>query len=336
MITKKYTDSGPGLLKIPVSFETKQMKVLVVSGFLGAGKTTFIKTMAQCSGQDFCILENEYGEVDVDTALLKEETENITVWEMTEGCICCSMKQSFASSLLTISGALDPEYLIVEATGVGLLSNILANISQIEYDRIVLLRPVTIVDAGTYFYYQNKFDTTFQDQIQAAGTILLSKGEHMSARELEEIRRDLRRMNPAADIVTEPYSEKPVRWWKDLLSAGMDGRKISAPGKESSAGWENIGLRNVRLSSPEELLYLLWEAISGNLGAVVRGKGILPCGKEWLRFDITDSRFSITGTEPSKESSVVFIGMQLKKNQIRRSFQFRISSEQDCDQSDRK
>ena len=161
------------------------MKVLVVSGFLGAGKTTFIKTMAQCSGQDFCILENEYGEVDVDTALLKEETENINVWEMTEGCICCSMKQSFASSLLTISGALDPEYLIVEATGVGLLSNILANISQIEYDRIVLLRPVTIVDAGTYFYYQNKFDTTFQDQIQAAGTILLSKGEHMSARELE-------------------------------------------------------------------------------------------------------------------------------------------------------
>mgnify|MGYP000178811514 CR=1 FL=1 len=115
MITKKYTDSGPGLLKIPVSFETKQMKVLVVSGFLGAGKTTFIKTMAQCSGQDFCILENEYGEVDVDTALLKEETENINVWEMTEGCICCSMKQSFASSLLTISGALDPEYLIVEA-----------------------------------------------------------------------------------------------------------------------------------------------------------------------------------------------------------------------------
>lgn len=91
------------------------MKILIVSGFLGAGKTTLIKEMANKTKRDFVVMENEYGDVDIDSNILKDEGMNI--WELTEGCVCCTMKQDFASSILTIANSLDPEYLIVEPTG---------------------------------------------------------------------------------------------------------------------------------------------------------------------------------------------------------------------------
>ena len=100
-------------------------------------KTTFIKEMAAKTGRDFVIMENEYGEAGIDSALLKQE-KNINVWELTEGCVCCTMKADFASSVLTIANTLDPEYLIVEPTGVGMLSSIIQNIRQISYERILL------------------------------------------------------------------------------------------------------------------------------------------------------------------------------------------------------
>ena len=104
------------------------MKILIVSGFLGAGKTTLIKEMANKTKRDFVIMENEYGDVDIDSNMLKDEGMNI--WELTEGCVCCSMKQDFATSILTIANSLDPEFLIVEPTGVAKLGNIINNIKN--------------------------------------------------------------------------------------------------------------------------------------------------------------------------------------------------------------
>ena len=97
------------------------MKILIVSGFLGAGKTTFIKEMSRKLDRDFVVMENEYGETNMDETFL-QDNEKLNIWEMTEGCICCTMKADFASSILTIANTLDPEYLIVEPTGVGMLS----------------------------------------------------------------------------------------------------------------------------------------------------------------------------------------------------------------------
>ena len=126
----------------------KEMKVIVISGFLGAGKTTFIKTMVRRTGKSFCILENEYAGSSVDTTVLEGE-DDINVWEMTEGCICCTMKSSFANKIMNISQLLDPDYLIVEATGIGYLSRIISNIQTVEYERIRLMQAVTVVDAAS-------------------------------------------------------------------------------------------------------------------------------------------------------------------------------------------
>lgn len=100
------------------------MRVLVVSGFLGAGKTTFIQELARRTGRDFVVYENEYGQADIDAKVLSE-TDELSVWESTENCICCSGKQDFAASVLTIANTLDPEYLVVEPTGVARLSSVL-------------------------------------------------------------------------------------------------------------------------------------------------------------------------------------------------------------------
>ena len=101
------------------------MKILIISGFLGAGKTTFIKEMSRKVQRDFVVMENEYGETNMDSAFLKGQ-ENLNIWELTEGCICCSMKSDFASSVLTIANTLDPEYLYISGpvSQVGQISSV--------------------------------------------------------------------------------------------------------------------------------------------------------------------------------------------------------------------
>ena len=138
------------------------MRILVVSGFLGAGKTTFIKELARRTREDFSVMENEYGQVGIDGQLLaekempesgEEDAGKLNIWELTEGCICCSMKSDFASSILTIANTIDPEYLIVEPTGVGMLSNVMNNIRLIQYERISLLSPITILDGNSFDWF---------------------------------------------------------------------------------------------------------------------------------------------------------------------------------------
>lgn len=154
------------------------MRILVVSGFLGAGKTTFIKELAHRTREDFSVMENEYGQVGIDGQLLaekempesgEEDAGKLNIWELTEGCICCSMKSDFASSILTIANTIDPEYLIVEPTGVGMLSNVMSNIRLIQYERISLLSPITILDGNSFDRYCQEFPDIYRDQIASAG-----------------------------------------------------------------------------------------------------------------------------------------------------------------------
>ena len=119
------------------------MKILLVSGFLGAGKTTFIKEMAKNINLEFVVLENEYADIGIDGDFLDEK--NLNVWEMSEGCICCSMKGDFKSSIKRIYSEINPEYLIIEPTGVGMLSSIVENIREIDNNDIEILNPLTLI-----------------------------------------------------------------------------------------------------------------------------------------------------------------------------------------------
>lgn len=156
------------------------MKILIVSGFLGAGKTTFIKRLARNVDQRFAILENEYGAAGIDGARLGQNRQGTqkNVWEMTEQCICCIGKKDFAASVLTIANVVDPEYLIVEPTGVGSLARIIENLRQIEYERIQLLSPVTIVDVYSYRRYMAEYPSCIRIRSEARIRSLFPKQKH--------------------------------------------------------------------------------------------------------------------------------------------------------------
>ena len=254
------------------------MKILVVSGLLGAGKTTFIRTLAERTKKDFAVMENEYGAVNVDGDLL-EQTNDLNIWELTEGCICCSMQNDFATSILTIANTVDPEYLIVEPTGVGMLSKIIENIQKIEYERITLLEPLTILDGTMYDRCMSEF----------------------------------------SEICVSHYTEQGDDWWASLLTSYLD--KEIPMKEERELDLENLGLTEVSLQSEQELILFLQGVVAGVFGDICRAKGYLPVGNGWLRFDVTDRTYSVTGIDMMPEAKAVFIGRQLKRNWLREVLQ---------------
>lgn len=157
------------------SIQEAIMKVLIVSGFLGAGKTSFIRHMTDTLlDVDFVIFENEIGETDIDVKVLQEGERSLNVYEMTENCVCCTGKADFLTNLMTILSALDPEVLIVEPTGAARLSILMAAIEGLFYDAIDLLPPITIVDATTFFMEKDRFSDLRLEQIRHASVLILS------------------------------------------------------------------------------------------------------------------------------------------------------------------
>ena len=309
------------------------MRILVVSGFLGAGKTTFIKELARRTREDFSVMENEYGQVGIDGQLLaekempesgEEDAGKLNIWELPEGCICCSMKSDFASSILTIANTIDPEYLIVEPTGVGMLSNVMSNIRLIQYERISLLSPITILDGNSFDRYCQEFPDIYRDQIASAGCVLVSKMEGADRQTLEELEQSIRQINPDAEIFTTHYSANPDSWWESLLSRPADPAQ-KLPGKAETPDLQNLGLTEVSLPSGNQLLLFLQGVVAGVFGDICRAKGYLPVGSgeqtAWLRFDVVDHNYSITGIEAMPDSRAVLIGKGLKKNWLREVLQ---------------
>lgn len=309
------------------------MRILVVSGFLGAGKTTFIKELARRTREDFSVMENEYGQVGIDGQLLaekempesgEEDAGKLNIWELTEGCICCSMKSDFASSILTIANTIDPEYLIVEPTGVGMLSNVMNNIRLIQYERISLLSPITILDGNSFERYCREFPDIYRDQIASAGCVLVSKMEGADRQTLEQLEQSIRQINPDAEIFTTHYSANPDSWWESLLSCPADPTQ-KLPGKAETPDLQNLGLTEVSLPSGNHLLLFLQGVVAGVFGDICRAKGYLPVGSgeqtAWLRFDVVDHNYSITGIEAMPDSRAVLIGKGLKKNWLREVLQ---------------
>ncbi|MBQ3105471.1 MAG: GTP-binding protein [Lachnospiraceae bacterium] len=295
------------------------MKILIVSGFLGAGKTTFIKMLAQKTRREIAILENEYGSLGVDADTLRGDPEsgNINIWELTEGCICCSMKGDFAESVLTIANTVDPEYLVIEPTGVGMLSSIIRNLQQIEYERIMLLAPVTIADGHSYQRYVREYADLYKDQLQAAHRIIVSKMEQADAGARQALQQALQKWNPRAQILTEHYSVMPQEWWMELLETKYDGTslKVTAVTEELP---DTLALENVKLNAPEQLILLLEQLIRGAFGDIIRAKGCVRAGDAVLKFDVADGLYAVTGGETEAPGKAVFIGKDIRRQELRR------------------
>ena len=298
------------------------MKILVVSGFLGAGKTTFIQELVRRTGRDFAIYENEYGQADIDARRLRQDSD-LKVWESTENCICCSGKQDFATSVLTISNTIDPEYLIVEPTGVAKLQSILDNVNQVAWERISLLAPVTVVDAVSWQNQRTDFPEIFDNQLSAAASVVISKLAPGSEDAAEPIKQLAAEMNPQAEVIAESsYADIPDEWWNGLLTRALDGSVLEDAAGEEDEGpdLETMALTHAELPSPTHLIWLLDAASAGVFGKLARAKGTLPCGNQWVKFDLVERAWAITGDEPQEESRCVFIGRNLLRHGLREAF----------------
>ena len=298
------------------------MKILVVSGFLGAGKTTFIQELVRRTGRDFAIYENEYGQADIDARRLRQDSD-LKVWESTENCICCSGKQDFATSVLTISNTIDPEYLIVEPTGVAKLQSILDNVNQVAWERISLLAPVTVVDAVSWQSQRADFPEIFDNQLSAASSVVVSKLAPGSEDSAEPIKQLAAEMNPQAEVIAESsYADIPDEWWNSLLTRALNGSSLADAASEKDEGpeLETMALTHAELPSPTHLIWLLDAASAGVFGKLARAKGTLPCGNQWVKFDLVERAWAITGDEPQEESRCVFIGRDLLRHGLREVF----------------
>lgn len=303
------------------------MDILVISGFLGAGKTTFIKEIIKKTKRDYCILENEYGAINIDSSTLSEDKDKeLKIYEFTEGCICCSSKGEFASSILTISNSLDPDYLIVEPTGVGYLSSILNNLNKVKYERIRILNAITIVDGQYFFSLLNnkelKLDPCLEDQIKNASYIFVSKNENFSDDEKKLITNKLKEYNKDAYIINDKhYSEYDENFFKSLLINKEDRKSINASREVKTPNLMNFSLsKGVKLNSIYELIYLLEDITRGLYGNINRAKGFIKIKSHIYHFELVNNKYTIEeflNKEEIKESEVVFIGNKIYKTKLR-------------------
>ena len=295
------------------------MKILIISGFLGAGKTTFIKELAKRTKKEIAIFENEYGTSGVDGDILKEST-NVNIWELTEGCICCSVKGDFAASVLTIANTVNPEYLVIEPTGVAMLSNLITNLKQIEYEHIKLMAPIVIVDALSLERYKNEFPEIYKDQIEFADTVIFSKSENLSENEKEKLGIEVKSINNSCNIVSDHYSTQPDSWWDSLLLKYLDGT-VDIPIKDETAEMpDSFSLNNISVRSVEKFIIFLENLIRGLYGNVFRAKGSFSIKGLNLRFDVADNRYLVELDTDEISDKVVFIGNDIKKQKIREVF----------------
>ncbi len=193
-------------------------KIDIVSGFLGAGKTTLIKKLLSQAYQDekLVLIENEFGEISVDGGFLKDS--GVEVSEMSSGCICCSLVGDFGKALQEVEERFHPDRILIEPSGVGKLSDVVVAVQNTAKDNpaLKLNSFVTVADASKVKVYMKNFGEFYNNQIESAGTILLSRTQNLTQDKLEAAVALLREKNPTAAILTTPWDQLDG---KTILSA---------------------------------------------------------------------------------------------------------------------
>lgn len=184
-------------------------KIDIISGFLGAGKTTLIKKLIAESfaGQKVVLIENEFGEIGIDGSFLKEAGIEIT--EMNSGCICCSLVGDFKTALKKVIGDYSPDRIVIEPSGVGKLSDVAKAVERVNEDEeaVVINSLVTVVDGKKTKMYMKNFGEFFNNQVESAGTVIISRSQDMSQEKLDETMALIREHNKEAVIITTPWDE---------------------------------------------------------------------------------------------------------------------------------
>ena len=319
-------------------------KIDIISGFLGAGKTTFIKKMIDevFKGEKIVLIENEFGEVGIDGGFLKDAGIQIT--EMNSGCICCSLVGDFGKNLHEVIDKYHPDRIIIEPSGVGKLSDVIKAVSGVmeSHDNVQMNGYVTVADATKCKMYMKNFGEFYNNQVESAKTIVLSRTGKITDEKLDAALALIREKNDKATIITTPWDE-------------IDGKQILGAIEESNS--LEIELMEEEDVCPEcghhhdhdhdhhhhhhaDEIFTSWgfetpatyttEEVEGFLkeldneekyGIVLRAKGMIPAADgTWIYFDYVPEESNVRAGKPDVTGKICVIGSKLKEAELENLF----------------
>ena len=317
-------------------------KIDIISGFLGAGKTTLIKKLIAEAYQNekIVLIENEFGEIGIDGTFLKDS--GVTINEMNSGCICCSLVGDFETSLKEVLDTYHPDRVIIEPSGVGKLSDVIKAVSTINSDEMELDNFITVVDAKKCRMYTKNFGEFYNNQVEHASLIVLSRSQDLTEFQLKECLDILKGLNDHSPIITTAWDKLngldiinacEVNIQEELLHehehecCGHDHHHHDHD-HECGCGhhhhhadevFNSIGFDTVKKYNEVELSDILNKLCNDD--NVLRAKGFVDSGNEdWWYFDLVPGEFEIRLGKPIYTGQVCVIGKDLDENTIKELF----------------
>lgn len=319
-------------------------KVDIISGFLGAGKTTLIKKMLEekLHTEKVVIIENEFGEVGIDGSVLKNS--GIEVREINSGCICCTLVGDFTRAIQEVIMKYTPDRIIIEPSGVGKLSDVIKACDTPKLKEILTINMlIAVVDALKYQIYKINFGEFFENQIKHAKTIILSRSQKVENKKLEAIAASIHESNPSANIITTPWealpSEHIISVAEQDTSVSLEHQLTDTPvhhkdckcgchhehshNHNASEVFDVWGVETPKIFEEKELNTKLKALENENLyGTILRAKAILQLEQnKWVQFDYVPGEFEIKNTNANYTGRLCIIGKNLKKDELYNLFQ---------------
>jgi G3E family GTPase len=315
------------------------IKIDIISGFLGAGKTTFIqKILKTCAVMDekVVLIENEFGEIGIDGELIRKE--GFEVYEISKGCICCTMKSDFLYILSEIIEKINPDRIIFEPSGIFIPTEILDILKMPQFSKECSLNSmVTVVDCINFLQQNSKYGYFFKRQISDASNIILSKTQLLNNMEIDEVVKKLKEINGQAEIFAKDWNhvvtediklilEREIEedinelldfHHEDLISATAPQCQIS---HEHNQEFQSFGLKTSKQFDKNTLNNILIKLSEPEYGEIIRGKGFLKSQEFFLEFSYVNGQFSITKTDFKTTGRICFIGKNINKLKLSNLF----------------
>lgn len=296
------------------------ININIISGFLGAGKTTFLKKIIPSLEGKIALIENEFGDIGIDGELIDDK---LPIREIYAGCICCSLVQDFKKSIEELVSEYRPDQILIEPSGVGNLSDVVkvcTKISQNFHLDIRINHLITIVDVSAFDDYLEDFGSFYLDQIENAQVIFLSHLDKVDDEKVEKVISKIKLNNEEAFIIKDEWysydGEKIVEILNTVESCEVglkDKTALMAAGKVFST----LSVANPRVFSEKELDKMLASLKSKEYGFILRAKGILELDtKQFVYFDFTPHHYHWEYVEECKGTKIAVIGSGLKKQKI--------------------
>lgn len=301
------------------------IKIDIISGFLGAGKTTFLNEFIKNTDEKIAIIENEFGDMSIDSDLIKGD---FTVKELPSGCICCSLIGDFREAILSLSEEVSLDRIIIEPSGVAMLSDIIKlcqDICKSSKKEITINNVITIVDLCNFYEYEDNFGNFYLNQIKNANIILLSHFKEVNKNEMEVIIDKLSNYNEQACIIEEDwYFEKELNL-KHYIEALEINRVTIKENLKDTSRIKKL-LKSTTIDKPKvftekELKKVLELLKDKKHGYILRGKGIIQVenGKT-VHFDFTPKSYAYEYMDEICKPKVVIIGLLLNAKVIKELF----------------